>query len=569
MSAVYSPAASPSASESAPPRASWWNDDGAIFWLLIAACVIPIWTVHFFPSQDGSEHLYNAFILRFYHAPWAELFRKYLYLNPHPAPALLGHWLLAGLMFVAPPNGAEKLLLSLYVVMMPLSVRYAARSISRGNGFLAFLSFPLIYSLMFHKELLSFCLSMPLFFFFVGYWLRRRGRFDLKSAPMLLVLSLLLYCSHVVSLAEAYATVGLAALVQIGSDLRARRRGEPGQSPLGKMIWSSVGLPFLALLPTFCLVVWFFGSQGHSPGKKSELFPLIRDLAGLSCLISYHKAERYCAQCVVLLFMVLGALGLRHLFKQPRQARLDLLLGIGAALVFYLITPDSTGGGALITPRLQLYCYFLLLLFLAGTPFPQWSRIAAPLAATLLCLCMLSTYTVQYRKLNVYLADYMACADRIQSDSTVLPICVSENGYQTGGTPLCFHKGVHIFLHFSTRVGIEKQVVVLKNYEAAKNYFPTLFRDELTADGRLGKFGEGLLDYPFRTQYAGQIDYVLVWNMREPKGAQYLFPAQQDLDQGYDLIDTSPLGFGKLYRRRPARAYAGFISRLIAFALPG
>ncbi len=564
MSAVSSTVKLPSESGSAPPRASWWNDNGVIFWLLIAACVIPPWTARYFPSQDGSEHLYNALILRDYAAPWAGLFRKYLYLNPHPVPSLLPHWLLAGLMFVVRPNEAEKLLLSLYIVMFPLSVRYVLRPIARANGFLTFLSFPLIYSLMFHKGLFSFCLSMPLYFFFVGYWLRRRGQFDWRSAPLLLVLSLLLYSTHVVSLAEAYATVGLIALVQVASEWRRRWRGEGTIPPLGEMFWSMVGRPFLALAPTLCLLLWFLSRQNSDTpnpggGQQAHLLhhwsDLLKGLLTLTSLVSYHKVEGLCAQCVALLFLGLGVLGvLWHRITQSRWARLDLLLGIGAALVFYFITPDSAGGGALITPRLQLYCYFLLLLFLASASYPRWSRIAAPLAATLLCLYMLATYTVQYKKYNVYLADYMSCATvpAFKSNSTLLPICISEVGYLASGRPLSLRsRGVHIFLHFSTRLGIEKRLVVLKIYEATKNYFPTLFRPELTVDGRIGKFGKGLIKYPSRTDYAGRIDYVLVWDMREPdpEGAKYLAHAQQELDEGgYKLIYTSPLGFGKLYQ---------------------
>ena len=541
---------SPLSAESAPSRGSWWGDGGVVFWLLIGACLAPIWTVRYFPSQDGSEHLYNALILRFYDASWAGVFRKYLYLNTQPMPSLLGHWMLAGLMYVVRPNVAEKLLLSLYIVMLPLSVRYAVRSIERGNGFLAFMSFPLIYNMMFHKGLYSFCLSLPVFFFFVGYWLRRRGQFDWKSALLLLVLSLLLYFAHVVSLAEAYATVGVAAGVRMAWDLVARRRGGAARPPLGKMLWSSAALPLLALAPTLVLAGCFFLSQDPSPeGKSGKLRDLLRDLAGLSCLVSYQSSEWIFAGCVAVLFLGLGALGIWRLVRQPQEGRSDLLLCVGAAVLFYLVTPSSAGGGALITPRLQLYCYFLLLLFLAGTPFPRWIRLAAPVAAVLLCLCMLLTYSVQYRKLNVYLADYMSCAARLTNHSTLLPICISENGYLADGKSLCLHKGVHIFLHFSTRLGIEKRVVVLKNYETAKNYFPTLFWPEVTVDGRVGKFGQGLLRYHRRTNSQGRIDYVLVWNMREPDGTKLLSPAQADLDEAYDLIYTTPLGFGKLYRR--------------------
>src|SRR5438067_602152 len=78
----------------------------------------PIWCVHYFPSQDGPAHVSNAKILLDYHRADAPALRKYYVLNHWPEPNLAGHWIMAGLMNFLPPFIAEKVLLSLYIVLL-------------------------------------------------------------------------------------------------------------------------------------------------------------------------------------------------------------------------------------------------------------------------------------------------------------------------------------------------------------------------------------------------------------------------------------------------------------------
>src|SRR5688572_20008572 len=97
------------------------------FTLAILLHLVPIWSFKYLPTTDGAAHVANADILRKYDDPKFDQFRKYYYVSREPMPNLAGHLLLAGLLYVAPPTVAEKVLVSLYVVLFPVALRYALR----------------------------------------------------------------------------------------------------------------------------------------------------------------------------------------------------------------------------------------------------------------------------------------------------------------------------------------------------------------------------------------------------------------------------------------------------------
>jgi len=94
-------------------------------------------------------------------------------------------------MYFLTPLVAEKMLVSLYMVLFPLAVRYAVRSIRPKAMPLAFLALPLVYNYLFAQGFYNFCLSIAVFFFIIGYWIRNRDRLaarghrpGMRRAPM-------------------------------------------------------------------------------------------------------------------------------------------------------------------------------------------------------------------------------------------------------------------------------------------------------------------------------------------------------------------------------------------------
>ena len=77
-------------------------------------------------------------------------FAEYYTINHKPAPNWLGHLALAGLILISNPLLAEKILLTGYILALPLAVRYAFRAIRSESATLAVLSFPFLYNCLLH-----------------------------------------------------------------------------------------------------------------------------------------------------------------------------------------------------------------------------------------------------------------------------------------------------------------------------------------------------------------------------------------------------------------------------------
>jgi len=147
---------------------------------LILIYLIPIWVITYFPSQDGPSHLYNAQILKEYNNSDYK-FSEYYDLNLKIFPNWFSHAFLAGLMYVFPPLIAEKLLISIYIILFPLSLFYLINAVNKGNTSFGILGFLFIYNYLFHMGFYNFALSIPLFFFVLGYWWKNKDSFRYRN----------------------------------------------------------------------------------------------------------------------------------------------------------------------------------------------------------------------------------------------------------------------------------------------------------------------------------------------------------------------------------------------------
>ena len=116
-------------------RAGWG------FAALVALHVAAIWSVAYFPSQDGPSHLYNARLLSDLLDPSNFQIRQVFEFNPALHPNLLPHLILAPLQRLVSPPAAEKLLASLAVALLPLSLAYLVRGLRPGHAVFALLGF--------------------------------------------------------------------------------------------------------------------------------------------------------------------------------------------------------------------------------------------------------------------------------------------------------------------------------------------------------------------------------------------------------------------------------------------
>lgn len=533
----------------------WFNDPAnLIFAGLLLANLLPLWCFRFFPSQDGPAHLENAVILREYaNARWPAV-RTFYTINPNPDPNWLTHLVLAGLMFVVPPSVAEKLMLSGYVILLPLALRYAVRAVRPEAHFLAVLAFPFVPNLFLHMGFYNFCYSLPLFFFVVGYWLRHRDRFGWREALGLMLLGLLLYFGHLVSLAAAWVLIGVVALWLTALDVW-----------LGTFSWaalrSRVLLPAFAFLPTVILALHFLLRQGEGQPATRNGESAWAILLRLEALVSFDAKEVLVALSVVAGFVLVTTYLLTARPRPVRAAAEDgLLVAAVVFLLLYFLMPAALAGGLFVNYRLTLYPFFALILWFAAQPTAHRAKAAVLALGAGSTVALGLLHFSAFARLNTALAEYVSVADLVEPGRTLLPLSFSHVGLGLDGKDLSARVGP--FRHAAGYVAAERHIIDLANYEANTSYFPVRYRPEvnpylhLGADDTTPDHGlESLpphVDVPGYTARTGQVvEYVLIWGLGPGQETQPAARAimRQLKDGGYERLAVSEAGTAQLYGR--------------------
>ncbi len=539
---------------------TWYgNPELLLFILLILIHLFPLWYFDYFPSQDGPAHLNNANVIRAYNLPESTHFRQYYQLSSHPEPNWSGHLILAGLTWVVPPLLAEKILLSVYVLLFPLLLRYALVQVRPDAGFLAILVFPFIYGYPLHLGLYNFSLGMALLFLPLGYVIKHGERFTPRRTVVLALMLIVLYFSHFIDLLAAGLAIGVLTLWRLAAEwIRRRQRGEATSLKEFWQLVKEIALgPLVALLPPALLAVAFLERQGAGHVVGNSLKELVLSAAGLFSLVSFHPREQYCTWPLAAIFFIVAAtIFLARLIRRELGLKDGLLAAAAAFGLVYLLAPAKMSGGAVINERLMLFPFLMLILWFGTAVWRGAGRIGLQAAVTLITLALFGMHLQDYARVNDYLDEYLSGSELIEPQSTLLALSFSHQGHTPQGQVLSGRFGP--FIHASGYIAAQRSVVDLKNYEATTGHFPVIYRPELDPYTHIG-VNHGLerqppavnfLDYGERT--GGSVDYVLLWRIRDRQ--RYLEPTLEilhQLDQGYELIHTSPQrGYMQLYRRK-------------------
>jgi hypothetical protein len=536
-----------------PPPQRRLSGEALLFGLLLILHLALVWAFPFLPTQDGPGHQALAFILRQYDRPEAGLLRQYYVPNREALPNWFIFFLMSRVLVFLPVALTEKVLVSAYVLLLPLSARYALRALDPRSGFLAVLAFPFTYNYLFHMGFFNFCFSLPAFFFTVGYWLKRsEGMGPLQTAGLALLILWVYFCHPVTLVATVAALLTLA-----GWQAVLERRSVRG-------LWSGFRRwllgPVLACLPALTLMAAFVGRR---TGAKISFLPMwvkIKHLGALYSLASLSEWTIPLAALLALLFYVLAILCLHSRGLRPPGPADGLLLVIVVFLVAYFTAPSTLSGGGFINHRLNLFPSLILILWFGTCEHPVGRRRAIQAVAAAIAVAFLGVFAWMYARIDSDLSEIVAAGDHIEPDHTLLFLSYAHQGERPDGQPLVFR--TELFLHAGGYIAAEKRLADLSLYEANEDYFPILYRPALNPYKKLSTVPLGieakpprvdLLGYPQRT--GGRVDYVLLWGLRderrrEPAVAETL----RQLGVAYEKIWNSPDRKVALYRARLGRS---------------
>ena len=187
---------------------------------LIVIYLLPIWLFPYFPTQDGVSHVYNSQILTEYNNAEYQ-FRDYYEINWYPVPELaFPHFSLAVLMFVFPSLIAEKIFLSLYVILFPLAIHYFLEAVQRRRYPLVILSFTFIYNYLFLMGFYNFAVSVPLFLPRTRLLWKHKDAMHKTRIIQLNLLIIITYFAHLISYAFILFSIALLAVFHFRRNLK-------------------------------------------------------------------------------------------------------------------------------------------------------------------------------------------------------------------------------------------------------------------------------------------------------------------------------------------------------------
>jgi hypothetical protein len=158
--------------------------------------------------------LLRTHIIANYSNPAYGCHKKYI-LNFFPSPYNLVDYLAVILSWVFPLQFSWKLILSLYIILLPWSIFYLIRSVDKRKTILGFFSFLFIYSWYFNKGFVNFVFSLPFFFFTLGFWWQSQNRLTWKRQALLCVLILCVYLSHLITYMILLFTFAILMIVAV------------------------------------------------------------------------------------------------------------------------------------------------------------------------------------------------------------------------------------------------------------------------------------------------------------------------------------------------------------------
>jgi hypothetical protein len=530
---------------------AWEN---LIFIFLLGIYLVPIWWFPYFPSQDGPGHLYNAYLLSGWWNSSFPIDRSFFALNPAPVPNWLGSLLLALLIKITNPLRAEKLVLTLYVVFLPVAMRYAARSIRSNVRYLYFLVFAFVYNWFFHLGLLNFCISLAWYLLFIGYWIRNRDHLHARQMFVLLAITVPFYFSNGLSY---YMALGAVGVLSVAYGLREFERAtwkHTWKQRCGNILKPQIGL--LLAIPLTLSYLARHGRNYHPSGLVPSTPMTWKDVSwSLTRLIALRastaEADLRLSRALAILLLI-GFLWSCYCRRKERLLWTDSLLVVAAAeFVLYLIAPENAAGGALLQDRMILFPLLTFVLWLVVQPMGKIPAFILAAAAIVLSTTLVAFDVKRYVQLTPALEEFYATSSHIEQHATILPL-----EFGRGEQRQDLHLKYDPFIHAAGLISIERSLVDLNDYEAESRNFPLVYKAALDPSEIIG---EGH-DYGFPpVAHIGQynrttgrsVDYVLLWGVDEENSRA---PAAQDIFQelaaNYVLIYSAPHSPLQLYRRR-------------------
>ncbi|MDE1798107.1 MAG: hypothetical protein KGH63_01735 [Candidatus Micrarchaeota archaeon] len=410
--------------------------------LATLALIIPVWFFTYLPLNDWPNHLASMHLLVEYDAGIPT------YIQPNPSLLLPNASVFYFMRALGPFVGVEtagRMLLTLYLLLMPWAMGYLLRQFHPSLEPLGLASAALSYNWFFSMGFLNYVLSLPLFLLCAAYWMEHRGQMK-KKKPFLIAAALftLTFLTHLVAggilalfiffirlrdemNAPAQKTTSKPAVRPRAS---APRRVPPRPAPgLVPAIAPRLRSLVLALLPDVaaflpCIAIAFLSMPSILSGESASgiLWSSWWDKLQYLQVILPAPIYTIFGLLVIAMVVVLSVEPRRLLAgPEPFMAALALLLLLGAVTL-----PESTASWQFAAPRLLPFFLFAAIIALAWPlAHPAQSPLLSldlPIALFLLVLVQVAWLWMAWSALQAPMGSFVHLSDQMPAHAYVWPL---------------------------------------------------------------------------------------------------------------------------------------------------
>lgn len=429
-----------------------------LFWLLVLFNTLPLFCTRYFPTLDGPAHLYNAQLIHSLVFDSSSVVSHFYDLTSELLPNWTGHLLLFIFHLLLPAFIAEKLLLLLIVMGLPISFRYLLKSVSPQHVANSYLIFPFTYSALLYLGFFNFLMGLILCFFTIAYWNKaiQKG-FSTQRILCLSCLFMLTYLSHVFAFYCLLLVIGIQYL-------QATRVNTSGKKQYSHQL---LYLFLCAVIPLVLSGVYFFTRNGGGNYNYLPKMELAQMIYKITPFITFDLGkEGIFTRILFGLFLLYFSVVLVHRVKKRQDKSLlrssdSWLLLSAIFLLFLFFLPDSNGSSSYYSLR------FAFLFFLFFVLWLSFQRVGSKIHMTLFLLVMAvhTQLTIFHAVRSLQMGQNatlcLQASPYIPENSIVLPINLHENW---------------MYQHLSNYLGADKPLILLDNYEAATGYFPVKWK---------------------------------------------------------------------------------------------
>lgn len=523
----------------------------AVFILLLLFALVAVWLPPYLVQGDGPTHVYNSkILLDIIEHKNIEFYAHYYDFVFVPVPNWFTHVCLAGLQCFFSPFVAEKMFLSFYVIVFPLSFRFFAKQLNPKLSYGSLLIFPLLFHFLYFLGFYNYCFGIAFSLLFVACWLYCKKKNFLQQFMCLMPLSALVFFTSplgwflIAVILSGFAVTEIVDLLISGfSVINLRKLAQS---------WLVIGVS--AMVPFFLSVKFMQHHIAEAQYYPETFSRLWAAFFSFEMLNTYCKTEEWisCAFVYTLCSLTLLSLADRIKTKTGFKTGDVLLIGFGLLITIYFIQPLSLSIAGFWIGRMSWLPWLLLILWLCSVEQNKYIKMTMGITGGLVFLLLLFVRLPFQLKNSEAEEDYLSVCKYIPAKSVVLPLSFNNFGCDKTGNNL---NETWFFQHAFDFCGAVKPNINLVNYEATTPWFPVQWKQNNNPYKRLGCIEcqppHVSLDGFQKNGCDWQIDYVVTWCMKynysERESTKDL---KAQMEKDFELIYESPSKRTQLWKNK-------------------